>query len=126
MTLRDEVDKAVADLSSAELSERLESAGLKVAKRLPEYSDEEWRKRTLDYHFSHNVESKRKKAIERISQAVGVTTPEEHAAELVERQLSSLQPTAWQWFSRKLLVPILVAVIGGLLLYALTRILPGK
>lgn len=123
MTLRDEVHKAVVDLSPTELSERLASAGLMIVKRLPEYSDEEWRERMLDYHFNHNVESKRKRAIELICQAVGIETREERAAELVERQLNAPEPTACKRFWERWLTPIIVGVILLILGYFLPQIL---
>lgn len=122
MTLRDQVDKAVADRTPAELNKLLESLDLLTITRLPNDTDEQWRKRILDYHFDHKVESKRKKAIERICQAIGVETPEERAAELVERQLSAPEPTARRRLSKNLLYPILVTVIGGILLYVLIAI----
>lgn len=123
MTPRDEVDKTVADRTPAELNKLLESLGLLTVRRLPNDTEEQWRKRILDYHFNHNVESKRKKAIERICQAVGVKTPEERTADLVERQLSAPEPTARRRLSKNLLYPILVTIIGGILLYALIAII---
>ena len=126
MMLRDEIDKAVAHMTPEELNKLLQSLILYSIPRDPNDTDEQWRKRILDYHFNHEVESKRKKAIERICQAVGVKTPEEHATEFFERRLNCLQPTARQRLLKDWIKPIVVGVIVVILGYALNRIFAGQ
>ena len=120
MTLRDEVDKAVANRTPAELAELLQSRHLLTIARAPNDTDEQWRRRILDYYFNHAVESKRKRAIEQICQLVGVKTPEERKAELAERQLSALEATRWQRVFREWIKPILVAVLGTVIAIVLS------
>lgn len=111
MTTRREIEEALADKTSDELNDWFDSIGLLRVNPGGARTEEERRKGILKYHL--DVADNSPKRLKKICRTLDLPTPEEKLLEIQTAQ----SRWSWQrWLRDYWLVPLAVAVLGGLLL----------